>query len=86
MNEPLTMPKTIAQVTFSAIGVKLPMIRIVQETSNGLKPDPVTETNTGTPPTDGGATTLGNRVTVGPPAGEKTFAAVSPCLAVTVTV
>jgi len=70
----------------SAIVLKLPMKLIPQETSNGLNPDPLTETNIGVPPTDDGTTTLGNRVTVGPPAGEKTFDAVSPCLAVTVTV
>ena len=85
-NEPIALPDMIAQVTLSAILVKLARNIIVQLTSKGLKPDPWTETYTGMPPLVDGATTLGNRVTVGPPAGEKTFDAVSPCFAVTVTV
>jgi hypothetical protein len=85
-NEPAALPVTIAQVTLPAILLELPLKLILHSTSDGLKPDPWTETNTGMPPADDGTATLGSMVTVGPPAGEKTFDAVSPCLAVTVTV
>lgn len=59
---------------------------IVQPVSDGSKPDPWTEMYTGMPPLMDGATMSGDRITVGPPAGEKVFDAVSPCFAVTVTV